>query len=91
VTQDGRHLTHLFQDIKVIRFLNPGKNYEAEDTFNGDRRDMYVLQYTASIVVKSRSRIVSLRHSKVARIEFGPTWIQQPQPGTEPGVLIESY
>ena len=77
--QKGKRIKLPFKDIKTIRFLNPGKNYKAEVIFQDDTKNSYVLKPAANITVKSRARIVTLGHSKVASIEFGPSRIPQPQ------------
>jgi hypothetical protein len=83
-TKGGRDVKLPFQDLKSIRFLNPGKDLEAEVVFNDGRRDTYRLVPASNIVVRSQYGTVNIGHSMVARIEFGPLRKEQSQPATVP-------
>jgi len=95
--QKGKPVKLPFQHLKEIKFLNPGKNYDTEVIFNDGRRETYLLQPASNIMVTSQSSIVTLSHSKVARIAFSPMPVQplspdtrpaqQPQPSASPGTL----
>ena len=82
---EGKPVKLSFQDIKEIKFLNPGKNYDAEVSFNNGSKGAYLLQPAGDIIVLSQYSFVSLGHSKVARIVFGPAQIEQPQANIPPG------
>jgi len=82
--QKGKRVKLSFQDLKEIKFLNPGKNYDAEVLFNDGRRETYLLQPASNIMVTSQASIVTLGHSKVARIAFSPIPKQQHPPDTKP-------
>jgi hypothetical protein len=74
----GKPVKLPFQDLKEIRFLNPGKNFETEVLFKDGRRETYLLQPASDIKVFSKFSVVDLGHSKVARIEFSPMPMQPP-------------
>jgi hypothetical protein len=80
----GKPVKLPFQDLKEIKFLNPGKDYDAEVTFNDGRKETYLLQPGSNINVISQHSYVSLSHSKVSRIAFSPTPKQQPPPDGKP-------
>jgi hypothetical protein len=82
--QKGKRVKLSFQDLKEIKFLNPGMNYDAEVIFNDGRRETYLLQPASNIIVTSQASVVSLSHSKIARISFSPMPTQQPPPDTKP-------
>ena len=71
--QKGKRSKLPFKDIKTIRFINPGKSYRVEVIFSDGRKGTYVLQPSENIVIRSQATVVSLSHSKVAKIEFGPS------------------
>jgi hypothetical protein len=89
--KEGKQVKLSFQDLKSIRFLNPGKNFEAEVVFNNGRRDTYRLKPASNIVIRSRDGTVHMGHSKIARIEFGPPRKGQPQPATKPGTFDKVF
>jgi len=78
--QKGKTIKLPFKDIKTIKFLNPGKSYEAEVIFKDDTKNTYVLKPPVYLTVKSRASNVTLSHRLVASIEFGPSRIPQLQP-----------
>jgi len=96
--REGKPVKLPFQDLKEITFLNPGKNHETEVVFKDDRREKYTLKPASDITMISGSSIVSMGHTKVARIAFSPMPVQppptnappvlqQPRPGAQPGAL----
>jgi hypothetical protein len=90
--QKGKKIKLPFKDIKTIRFLNPGKNYKAEVIFKDDTKNTYVLKPAANIVIKSRASIVTLSHTKVAKIEFGPSRRQAETDYSKfDGILLKSF
>ena len=70
--QKGNPVKLSFKDLKEIKFLNPGRNYDTEVTFNDGRRETYLLQPASDITIASQASLVTLSHSKVARIAFSP-------------------
>jgi hypothetical protein len=82
--RQGKPVKLYFQDLKEIKFLNPGKNYETEVIFNDGRKETYLLQPASDITVTSQHSVVSLSHSKAARIAFSPTPKQQAPPDAKP-------
>ena len=70
--REGKPVKLPFQDLKEIRFLNPGKNHETEVLFNDGRRETYSLKPASDITVSSEASVVTLGHSKVVRIAFSP-------------------
>jgi hypothetical protein len=84
--REGKPVKLSFQDIKEIKFLNPGKNYDTEVTFNNGSKGAYLLQPAGDIIVLSQYSVVSLGHSKVARIQFSPMPAQPPPPDTQPAL-----
>jgi len=97
--REGKPVKLPFQDLKEIIFLNPGRNHEAEVVFKDDRREKYSLKPASDITVISGSSVVSMGHTKVARIAFSPmpvqppptnappVVLQQPRPGAQPGTF----
>jgi hypothetical protein len=95
---EGKPVKLPFQDLKEIRFLNPGKDHETEVTFKDNRKEKYLLTPPSDIEINSETSSVSLSYTKVARIAFSPMPIQppppdippvpqQPRPGAQPGPL----
>jgi len=82
--REGKPVKLSFHDLKEIKFLNPGKNYDTEITFNDGRRETYLLQPASDITIASQASLVTLSHSKVARIAFSPIPKQQPPSDTKP-------
>ena len=90
--QKGKKIKLPFKDIKTIRFLNPGKSYKAEVIFKDDTKNTYVLKPAANIIIKSRASIVTLSHTKVAKIEFGPSRRQAETDYSKfDGILLKSF
>jgi len=90
--QKGKKIKLPFKDIKTIRFLNPGKSYKAEVIFKDDTKNTYVLKPAANIVIKSPASIVTLSHTKVAKIEFGPSRSQAETDYSKfDGILLKSF
>jgi hypothetical protein len=93
--REGKPVKLFFQDLKEIRFLNPGKNLETEVLFHDGRREPCSLRPASNIAMISGGSFVDLGHSKVSRIAFSPMPmqpppsdtrpVQQPQPGAFPG------
>jgi hypothetical protein len=82
--REGKPVKLSFQDLKEIKFLNPGKNFETEVIFNDGKRETYLLQPASDITVTSESSIVSISHTKVSRIAFSPMPVQPPPPNAPP-------
>ena len=84
--RQGKHVKLPFRDLKEIKFLNPGKNYETEVMFNDGRRETYRLQPASDITVISEMSSVEYSHIKVARIMLSPMPAQPPPSDTRPVV-----
>jgi hypothetical protein len=82
--REGKQVKLSFQDLKEIKFLNPGMNYETEVIFNDGRKEMYLLQPASDIEVISETSVVTLGYSKVSRIAFSPMPMQPPPSDTRP-------
>jgi hypothetical protein len=82
--QKGKRVKLSFQDLKEIRFLNPGKNFESEVLFNDGRKETYFLKPASDITLISEASVVTLGHTKVSRIAFSPMPVQPPPPDTRP-------
>jgi len=82
--RQGKQVKLPFRDLKEIKFLNPGKNYDADVMFNDGRRETYRLQPASDITVIDGASEVTLSHIKVARIMLSPMPAQQPPPNAQP-------
>lgn len=83
--RQGKNVKLHFRDLKEIRFLNPGRNFEAEVLFNDGRKEEYRLQPAADIIIDTGA-ISTFSHTKVARIQFAPMPAQTPPPGAQPAL-----
>jgi hypothetical protein len=81
--RQGKKVKLPFRDLEEIRFLNPGKSFEAEVLFNDGRRETLLLQPAADIVIET-GMISEYSHTKVARIQFAPVPAQPPPPDAQP-------
>jgi|GEM_PF-1784985 len=84
----GRSSVELsFQDIKTIRFLNPGKwdlvqgnvAYNVEVTLNDGSKDTFALVPKGRMYGKSKFGSWSMRHIHAAKIELSPSNMSQVQ------------
>ena len=70
--QDGKEVKLPFEKIKTIKFVNPGKNSEVDITLNDGKEGRYRLKRPGNIEIVTKLSNVSMSHTKVSKIEFGP-------------------
>jgi hypothetical protein len=75
-----------FEDIKLITFLKPGNyKYDVEVVFNDGSKDTYILKPAGNINANTRFAFITMSHSKVSKIEFGP--LPEPKPRVDKELL----
>lgn len=84
--REGKPAKLLFQDLKEILFLNPGKNHEVEVLFHDGRKERHTLKPAQDIEITTGGTAVSIGHSKVSRIAFGPMPVEQPRAAAPPQI-----
>jgi hypothetical protein len=67
----GKEVKLPFKDLKTVRFLNPGKKYDVEVLFKDGKKGIYSLRPGGNLTIRTKQSIVSMSHTKIAKIEFG--------------------